>query len=253
MIVGVPQIQWLGGARSFHRHSVKPEIPSLTSNIVRFDKKRKEVTICGLRSSHKTRRRSRVISKESIEVIHALKLAKSPQKLQQVLNTRLSRLLKPDVLILLDELQRQNQLQLSLTVFNFIREELGYDSLLRVYADMIQLLGRNKKTEMAEELFSEAVAKGLKPDTRICSEVIGAYLQVGMADKAMNIYGSMKEWGCSPDELTFTILIRSLEKIGQQDLAESLKQECVHYVHLPHKFVRQIQQKHVKKRHADLV
>ncbi|KAK7325089.1 hypothetical protein VNO77_29161 [Canavalia gladiata] len=210
---------------------------------------RREVIVCGLRSSYKTKRRSRILSKESIQVIHALKLAnaKSPEHLHQVLHTRLSRLLKPDVFNLLDELQRQNQLHLSLTVFNFIREELGDDKIVAVYADMIFLLGRNRRTEMAEELFSQVLQRGLKPDTRMCSEMIGAYLQVGMTEKAMQIYGSMKEWGCSPDKLTFTILISSLEKIGQLDLAQTLKQDSVNYLDPTDKFRSRNPTKHAKK------
>ncbi|RDX76153.1 Pentatricopeptide repeat-containing protein, partial [Mucuna pruriens] len=183
---------------------------------------RLQVTVCGLRSTYKGRRQSRILSKESIQVIHALKLARSPDHL---LNAKLSRLLKPDV-------------------FHFIRDELDHDTLLQLYADMILILGRNKKSDMAEELFSQVLEKGLKPDTRMCSEMIGAYLQVGMTDKAMEIYGSMTtEWGCSPDKFTFTVLITNLQKTGQQQLAETLKQDCLHYVESPDKFLRQLQQK----------
>jgi len=71
------------------------------------------VTMCGLRSSYKAQRRTRILSNESIQVIHALKLAKSPD---HVLNDKLSRLLKPDALNLFDELLRQNELSLSLNV-----------------------------------------------------------------------------------------------------------------------------------------
>ncbi|XP_014622825.1 pentatricopeptide repeat-containing protein At3g06430, chloroplastic-like isoform X2 [Glycine soja] len=141
-------------------------------------------------------------------------------------------------------------------VFHFIREELGHDTLLQLYADMILLLGRNKRIDMAEELFSEALEKGLKPDTRLCSEMIGAYLQLGMADKAMQIYASMKEdWACSssPDKFTFTILIRYLQKNGQHELAETLKQDCLHYVDSPDKFLQQLQQKQARTRHVDFV
>ncbi|KAK7271999.1 hypothetical protein RJT34_28319 [Clitoria ternatea] len=148
-----------------------------------FNQKR-TVVVCGLRSSFKTRRRSRV--------------------------------------------------------FKYIREELelGYERLVQVYADMIEMLGRNKMREMAEELFAEVV-----PDTRMCSEMIGVYLKLGMTEKAMHIYGSMKEWGCAPDKLTFTILITSLQKTGQPELAETLKQDSVHYVDSPHNFLQQFQPK----------
>ncbi|XP_061365158.1 pentatricopeptide repeat-containing protein At1g62350-like [Gastrolobium bilobum] len=217
----------------------------------------RKVIVCGLRSSYSKRPRSKcVLSKESIQVIHALKLAKSKssEKLHQILNSSLTRLLNRDLLDVLAELQRQNELHLSLKVFNFIREEPEYDKMLSLYADMILLLGRNKMIEEAEELFSEVVERGLKPDTRMCTEMIGAYLQVGMIDKAMEIYGSMKEnaLGCSPDKLTFTILIRNLEKNGQEELAATLKQECVDYVESPDKFLKEVDQIHGRKRYLNL-
>ncbi|KAI4324323.1 hypothetical protein L6164_023874 [Bauhinia variegata] len=71
------------------------------------------------------------------------------------LQARLTRLLKADVLTGLAELKRQNKFHLSLKVFNFIREEVGYETELSLFCDMILLLGRNKKIEMAQELFSE--------------------------------------------------------------------------------------------------
>ncbi|KAK7393012.1 hypothetical protein VNO78_21462 [Psophocarpus tetragonolobus] len=210
----------------------------------------RQVTVCGLRSSYKAQRRSRILSKESIQVIHALKLGKSPD---HILNAKLSRLLKPDVLNLLDELHRQNQVHLFLKVFYFIREELGHDKQLQLYADAIHLLGRNKKIEIAEKMFCQVQEMGLKPDTRVCSEMIGVYLLVDMTDKAMQIYESMKEWGCSPDKFTFTIMIKNLEKTGQQQLVEILKQDCVHYVESPDKFLEQLSTKPAKKEPVDLV
>lgn len=208
---------------------------------------REMIIVCGLRKSYGKKPPSRVLSKEAIQVIHALKLAKSSDKLEQVLNANLARLLKVDVLDLLAELQRQNQLHLSLKVFKFIREEPGYDTLLSLYSDMILLFGRNKMIDMAEELFSQVMGKGLKPDTRMYTEMIGAYIQVGMTEKAMEIYRAMKASDCSPDRLTFMILIRNLEKIGEQELATTLKEECAEYVESPKKFIREVEQKHAKK------
>lgn len=226
------------------------------NNIIRIRRKEATFVVCGLRSCKKKKPPSMVISKESVQVIHALKLAKNDeQKLNQVLKLRLLRLLKADVLDVLAELQRQKQLHLSLKVFEFIiSEEVGYDTLLLpLYSDTILLLGRNKMVEKAEEVFNQVVDKGLKPDTRLFTEMIGVYLQVGNTEKAMDIYRSMKASGCSPDELTFTILIRNLMKNGEHELAETLKKESLDYVNAPDKFVQKVQQKHAKKRHVNLV
>ena len=62
--------------------------------------------------------RSIVLSTEAIQAVQSLKLAKSRSNLHQVLNTRLTRLLKADLLDTLTELQRQNQLDLALKVYH---------------------------------------------------------------------------------------------------------------------------------------
>jgi pentatricopeptide repeat protein len=134
-------------------------------------------------------------------------------------------------------------------VFEFIinDEEAGYaELLLTLYSDTILLLGKNKMIETVEEMFNRVVEKGLKPDTRFFNEMIGAYLQVGNTEKAMDFYRSMKDSGCLPDELTFTILIRSLLKNGEHELVETLKKESFDYVNAPGKFVQKVQQTHVR-------
>jgi pentatricopeptide repeat protein len=134
-------------------------------------------------------------------------------------------------------------------VFEFIinDEEAGYDELLlTLYSDTILLLGKNKMIETVEEMFNRVVEKGLKPDTRLFNEMIGAYLQVGNTEKAMDFYRSMKDSGCLPDELTFTILIRSLLKNGEHELVETLKKESFDYVNAPDKFLQKVQQTHVR-------
>jgi len=59
------------------------------------------------------------MSTEAIQAVQCLKLAKSPSKLEQVFNSRLSRLLQADLLDTLTELQRQNELDLALKVIPF--------------------------------------------------------------------------------------------------------------------------------------
>ncbi|EOY04759.1 Vacuolar sorting protein 9 domain, putative isoform 3, partial [Theobroma cacao] len=186
---------------------------------------------CGLRGgTRKHLWRSRVLSAEAIQAVHSLKLANSNSKLQHVFSNKLSRLLKADLLDTLAELQRQNEFHLAL-----------------------ELLGKNRMTEMAERVFTELDKEGLKPDTRAFTEMIGAYLIVGMTDKAMETYEMLKASGCCPDKLTFTILIRNLENAGREDLAAVLKKDCTEYLEYPERFLEQVQQKHSKRRQLDLV
>ncbi|KAB1219438.1 hypothetical protein CJ030_MR3G001079 [Morella rubra] len=209
---------------------------------------RSAVVTCGLRGGpRKPLWRTSVLSSEAIQAVHSLKLAKSsPTRLEEIFNSRLSRLLKADLLDTLGELHRQNELDLALNVFQFVRKEEWYEPDLVLYCDMILLLGKNKLIKMAEELFSELKKEGLQPSTRAFAEMIGAYIQVDMIEKAMETYESMKASGCTPDRLTFMILIRNLEKAGKEELAAILKKECAEYIDLPEKFLEEVEQKHVR-------
>ncbi|KAK8572787.1 hypothetical protein V6N13_048358 [Hibiscus sabdariffa] len=203
---------------------------------------------CGLRGgTRKPLWKSRVLSTEAIQAVHSLRLANSDSKLLHVFSTRLSRLLKADLLDTLAELQRQNEFHLALKVFEFVRKEVWYKPDMSLYCDMIQLLGKNKMIEMAEQLFAQVTKDGLKPDTRAYTELIGAYLQVGLIEKAMETYDRLKASGCSPDKLTFTILIRNLENAGKKELAAVLKKDCIEYLEYPERFLEDVKKKHERK------
>lgn len=123
---------------------------------------------------------------------------------------------------------------------------MWYKPDLSLYCDMILLLGKNKLIEFAEELFSELKKEGLEPDTRAFTEMIGAYLHVGMVEKAMETYRLMKASGCKPDNLTFRILIKHLEKEGEEELVATVKKECAEFVDSPEKLLELAAKKHVR-------
>lgn len=184
------------------------------------------------------------MSTEAIQAVQCLKLAKSPSKLEQVFNTRLSRLLKLDLLDALTELQRQNELDLALKVFDYVRKESWYTPDLSLYYDMILLLGKNKLIQKAEELFAELEKEGLQPDTRAYTELIGAYFQADMVEKAMETYNLMKASGCAPDKLTLMIAVRNLEKAGREELSASVKRDFEEYVDDPEEFLEEVEKKY---------
>lgn len=123
---------------------------------------------------------------------------------------------------------------------------MWYKPDLSLHSDMILMLGKNKQIAMAEELFCELKKEGLDPDTRVYTEMIGVYLQVGMIDKAMMTYETMKVSGCTPHKLTFTILIRNLENAGEEELVAAVRRDCIQYVEFPERFLEEVYQKHVR-------
>ncbi|CAA6660317.1 unnamed protein product [Spirodela intermedia] len=221
---------------------------------------------CGLRDAGPRGQlwRSRVLSSEAIQAVQALKLAKSSspsslsqppssRKLEDVFNSRIRRLLKADLLSVLTELQRQNEWELAVQVFRFIREEVWYKPDLRLYSDMIFMAGKNKLIEIAEDLFSEMKAQGLQPDTRAYTEMIGAFLHVDMVEKAMEMYKLMKESGVTPSELTFTIMIRNLEKAEKEELASIVRKDCAEFLDYPERFLKEVEKKYPKRKSIKLV
>ncbi|CAN6448804.1 unnamed protein product [Victoria cruziana] len=190
--------------------------------------------------------RGRVMSTEAMQAVQSLKLAKnSPDKLSSMFGHTIGRLIKSDLLAAFTELQRQNEVELAIMVFDFLRKEAWYRPDLSLYSDMLFMLGRNKLVEMAEVLFTELKSEGLRPDTRAYAEMIGAFLQAGMVKKAMESYNFMKEEGCEPDELTLTILIRNLEKMGEKQLALDMKKESAHYMDFPQKFLKKVEREYI--------
>ncbi|KAL5698871.1 chitinase [Ranunculus cassubicifolius] len=198
--------------------------------------------------------RSRVLSTEAIQVVQSLKLAKTnPNNLTNVFNNKLTRLLKTDLLDTLAELKRQNEYQLAHKVFDYMRKEIWYKPELGLYCDMICMLGRNKMVGNVEEMFGQLIKEGLVPDVRTYSEMIGVYVRVEMVEKAMEMYGLMKEAGCEPDKLTLTILIRGLEKVGEEELVMVVKQDCLKYVEFPEKFIEEVGKKYPRRKSVGLV
>ncbi|XP_055834115.1 protein THYLAKOID ASSEMBLY 8-like, chloroplastic isoform X2 [Solanum dulcamara] len=213
-----------------------------------------EKTVCGLRNGpRKPMWRSRVLSSEAIQAVQSVKLAKSSDKLEELLKNKLSRLLKADVLDALTELQRQNQLHLALKVFNFVRNEEWYTPDLSMFNSMIMMLGKHKFIEMAEQLFVHMIKEGLQPDSRTYTELIGAYFRVDLIEKAMAMYELMKISGFCPDKLTMSILIRNLEKAEEKELVVRVKKECANYIDYPEKFLKEIENTNFKRRLIDLV
>ncbi|XP_027126228.1 protein THYLAKOID ASSEMBLY 8-like, chloroplastic isoform X3 [Coffea arabica] len=197
--------------------------------------------------------RSRVLSPEAIQAVQSLKLAKSPGKLAEVFANRISRLMKADLLDTLYELQRQNEVELALQVFNFARKEIWYEPGISIFTDMILMLGKSSNIEMAEQLFGELEKEGLRPDTRTYTEMIGAYFRIKMIEKAMESNESMKGSGCVPDKLTFRILIKNLEKTGKKELIATVKKDCLSYIKYPEKFLEEVEKTYPKRRLLNVV
>lgn len=138
-------------------------------------------------------------------------------------------------------------------MFEFVRKELWYVPDLSLYNDMMKMLGKKRMIDMVEQLFLKLREEGLEPDSRTYTELIGAYFTAEMVDKAMETYESMKASGHVPDKLTLTILIRNLDKVGEEALAKTIKKECAQYFDYPERFLEEVERTYVSILISDVI
>lgn len=152
-----------------------------------------------------------MIGKEALFVILGLKRFKDDEeKLNKFIKTHVLRLLKMDLVAVLTELERQEEVSLALKIFNVIQKQDWYKPDVYLYKDLIIALSKDKKMEEAMKVWEAMRGEGLFPDFQTYSEVIRGFLRFGSPADAMNIYEDMKKSPDPPEELPFRILLKGL-------------------------------------------
>ncbi|PON36944.1 Pentatricopeptide repeat [Parasponia andersonii] len=173
--------------------------------------------ICGFRLYHDGRPRGplwrgkKLIGKEALFVILGLKRFKDDEeKLPKFIKTHVLRLLKLDMIAVLVELERQEEVTLATMVFNVIRKQDWYKPDVYLYKDLIIALAKSKKMDEVMQLWESMRSDELFPDSQTYAEVIRGFLSAGSPADAMNIYEDMKKSPEPPEELPFRILLKGL-------------------------------------------
>lgn len=152
-----------------------------------------------------------MIGKEALFVILGLKRVKDDEeKLDKFIKTHVSRLLKMDMVAVLNELERQEEVDLAVKMFWVIQKQDWYTPDVYLYKDLIIALSKSKKMEEAMKLWESMKKENLFPDSQTYTEVIRGFLRFGSPGDAMNIYEDMKQSPDPPDELPFRILLKGL-------------------------------------------
>ncbi|KAK9119162.1 hypothetical protein Scep_017255 [Stephania cephalantha] len=174
-------------------------------------------SIFGSRSYHDGRPRGplwrgkKSIGKEAIFVILGLKRFKDDEeKLDKFVKTHVLRLLKMDLVAVLIELERQEEVHLALKIFRIIQKQDWYKPDVYLYKDLIISLAKCKKMEEAMQVWELMKKEDLFPDSQTYAEVIRGFLRYGSPADAMNIYEDMKKAPDPPEELPFRILLKGL-------------------------------------------
>ncbi|XP_059652019.1 protein THYLAKOID ASSEMBLY 8-like, chloroplastic [Cornus florida] len=156
-------------------------------------------------------RGKKLIGKEAIFVILGLKRFKDDEeKLEKFIKTHVLRLLKMDMVAVLNELERQEEVTLAVKMFKVIQKQDWYVPDVFLYKDMIIALAKCKKMDDAMQLWESMRKEDLFPDYQTYTEVIRGFLRYGSPADAMNIYEDMKKSPDPPEELPFRILLKGL-------------------------------------------
>ncbi|PHT39407.1 Pentatricopeptide repeat-containing protein [Capsicum baccatum] len=156
-------------------------------------------------------RGKKLIGKEALYVILGLRRFKSDEeKLDKFVKVHVLRLLKMDMIAVLNELERQQEVSLAVKVFWVIQKQAWYQPDVYLYKDLIIALARQRKMDDAMKLWESMRKEDLFPDSQTFTEVIRGFLRDGSPADAMNIFEDMKKSPYPPEELPFRILLKGL-------------------------------------------
>ncbi|RDX95982.1 Pentatricopeptide repeat-containing protein, partial [Mucuna pruriens] len=169
-------------------------------------------------------RRKKEMGKEGLTVAKELKRLRSdPLRLDRFIRSGVSRLLKSDLVAVLAEFQRQNQVFLSMKLYDIVRKEIWYRPDMFFYRDMLMMLARNRSVEEVKRVWDDLKVEGVLFDQHTFGDIIRAFLDNGLPSEAMDIYEEMKQSPEPPLSLPFRVILKGL--IPYPELREKVKDD----------------------------
>ncbi|KAG9455211.1 hypothetical protein H6P81_008115 [Aristolochia fimbriata] len=169
-------------------------------------------------------RRKKEISKEGIFVVKQLKRFVSDWiRLERFMKTHVSRLLRSDLLAVLAEFQRQDQIFLSMKIYDSVRKEIWYRPDMYFYRDMLLMLARNKKVDEVKVVWVDLKEEGVRFDQHTYGDIVRAFLDNGLPSLAMEFYEEMSQSVDPPICLPYRVILKGL--IPYPDLREKVKED----------------------------
>ncbi|XP_004291779.1 PREDICTED: pentatricopeptide repeat-containing protein At1g62350 [Fragaria vesca subsp. vesca] len=171
-------------------------------------------------------RRKKEMGKEGLVVAKELKrLCSHPLRLDRFIRSHVSRLLKSDLLAVLAEFQRQDQVFLCMKIYNVVRKEIWYRPDMFFYRDMLMMLARNRKVDEAKQVWEDLKGEDVLFDQHTFGDIIRAFLESELPLEAMVIYDEMRKSPESPISLAFRVILKGL--LPYPELREKVKADFV--------------------------
>nr|TKS07830.1 pentatricopeptide repeat-containing protein [Populus alba] len=164
------------------------------------------------------------MGKEGLMAAKELKrLQSNPVRLDRFIKSNVSRLLKSDILAVLAEFQRQDQVFLCMKLYDVVRKEIWYRPDMFFFRDMLMMLARNKKVDEANQVWRDLRREEVLFDQHTFGDIIRAFLDNGLPSKAMDIYEEMRQSPDPPISLPFRVILKGL--IPFPELREQVKDD----------------------------
>lgn len=174
------------------------------------------------------------MGKEGLIVAKELKRLQSNNlRLQRFIQSHVSRLLKSDLVSVLAEFQRQDQVFLCMKLYDVVRKEIWYRPDMFFYRDMLMMLARNKKVEESKRVWADLKSEEVLFDQHTFGDIIRVFLDNGLPEEAMRVYDEMRESPDRPLSLPYRVILKGL--IPYPELREKVKDNFLEL--FPGKFV----------------
>lgn len=169
-------------------------------------------------------RRKKELGKEGLIITKELKrLQTDPVRLDRFVRSNVSRLLKSDLVSVLFEFHRQDNVFLSMKLYDIVRKEIWYWPDMFFYRDMLMMLARNKRVDETKRVWDDLKGEGVLFDQHTFGDIVRAYLDSGMPSEAMDIYEEMRQSPKPPLSLPFRVILKGL--IPYPELREKIKDD----------------------------
>ncbi|AAF70836.1 F2401.8 [Arabidopsis thaliana] len=198
-------------------------------------------------------RRKKEMSKEGLIAAKELKrLQTQSVRLDRFIGSHVSRLLKSDLVSVLAEFQRQNQVFLCMKVnwsppvrkfgcfdleigaemepktkcgllYEVVRREIWYRPDMFFYRDMLMMLARNKKVDETKKVWEDLKKEEVLFDQHTFGDLVRGFLDNELPLEAMRLYGEMRESPDRPLSLPFRVILKGL--VPYPELREKVKDD----------------------------
>lgn len=157
------------------------------------------------------RGRKKEMGKEGLIIVKELKRLKSNRvRLDRFMETQVSRLLKLDLFAVLAEFQRQDQVFLSIKIYEKVRKEIWYRPDMFLYRDMLMMLARNKEVVETKRVWKDLKREQLLFDQHTYGDIVRCFLDNGLETEAMEIYEDMRQSRDPPLSLPYRVILKGL-------------------------------------------